>query len=47
MEYAEEIINKYGNEYYICGNIECPMFKAFKYLRGMGKALVDLIANKD
>jgi len=47
MEYAEEIINKYGNEYYICGNIECSIFEALKYLRGMTKALVDLVANKD
>jgi len=37
MEYAEEIINKYENEYYICSNIECPIFEAFKYLRSMWK----------
>lgn len=47
--YGPDLIRskKYRNEYYICCNIECPIFEDFKYLRGMGKALVDLIANKD
>jgi len=47
MGYAEEIINRYGNEYYICGIIGCSTYEAFKYLRGAAQSLIDLVANKD
>ena len=47
MNYAEEIIKNYGNDYYICGVIDCSIFEAFKYLRGLTQSLIDLIQNKD
>jgi uroporphyrinogen decarboxylase len=47
MGYAEEIIKYYGKDYYICGIIDCSIFEALKYLRGITKSLIDLIANKD
>ena len=47
MHYAEEIIQKYGNNFYICGDISCSIFEAFKYLRGFAQSLIDLIKNED
>jgi len=47
MGYAEDIIAQYGEEKYICGVIDCSIFEALKYLRGMAQSLIDIIANKD
>ena len=47
MGYAEEIIAAYGKEKYICGIIDCSIFEAQKYLRGITQSLIDLAADKD
>ena len=47
MGYADEIIKRYGNDKYICGIIDCSIFEAQKYLRGITQSLIDLVANKD
>jgi len=47
MGYAEAIIARYGREKYICGIIDCSIFEALKYLRGMEQSLIDLMENKD
>jgi uroporphyrinogen decarboxylase len=47
MGYADEIIAKYGKEKYICGIIDCSIFEALKYLRGITQSLIDIIQNKD
>ena len=44
---AEEIIDKYGKDYYICGDLQCSLFEGYKYLRGLSKALEDLLINPD
>lgn len=47
MGYAEAVIERYGKTKYICGIIDCSIFEALKYLRGIEQSLVDLIAEKD
>lgn len=47
MGYADEIIAKYGKEKYICGIIDCSIFEALKYLRGITQSLIDILQNKD
>ncbi len=47
MEYAEEIISKYGNEYYMCGVVSNSTFEALRYLRGTTQGLIDVVANKE
>lgn len=47
MAYAEEVIKYYGKEKYICGIIDCSVFEALRYLRGITQCLIDLVANKD
>ncbi len=47
MGYADEIIKSYGKEKYICGIIDCSIFEAQKYLRGITQSLIDLVADKD
>ena len=47
MRYAEEVIKNYGKDYYICGIIDCSIFEALKYLRGITQSLIDIVANKD
>jgi uroporphyrinogen decarboxylase len=47
MDYADEVIAKYGKEKYICGIIDCSIFEALKYLRGITQSLIDIIQNKD
>jgi uroporphyrinogen decarboxylase len=47
MGYAEEVIKNYGKDYYICGIIDCSIFEALKYLRGITQSLIDIVANKD
>jgi uroporphyrinogen decarboxylase len=47
MSYAEEIIRIYGKDHYICGIIDCSIFEALKYLRGITQSLIDIVANKD
>ena len=47
MGYAEEVIKNYGKSHYICGIIDCSIFEALKYLRGISQSLIDVVANKD
>ena len=47
MGYAETIIERFGDEKYICGIIDCSIFEALKYLRGITQSLIDLAINKD
>jgi len=47
MAYAEGLIAAYGREKYICGIIDCSIFEALKYLRGITQSLIDVVANKD
>lgn len=47
MSYAEGIISAYGADKYICGIIDCSIFEAQKYLRGITQSLIDLAADKD
>jgi uroporphyrinogen decarboxylase len=47
MGYADAVIARYGKEKYINGIIDCSIFEALKYLRGITQSLVDLIQNKD
>ncbi|MBM3705896.1 MAG: hypothetical protein FJW66_05155, partial [Actinobacteria bacterium] len=47
MGYAGEIIKNYGKTHYICGIIDCSIFEALKYLRGISQSLIDIVANKD
>lgn len=47
MGYAEEVIKIYGKDYYICGIIDCSIFEALKYLRGIQQSMIDVVANKD
>lgn len=47
MGYAEEVIKRYGGDHYICGIIDCSIFEALKYLRGITRSLVDIVANKE
>jgi len=47
MGYAEAVIERYGKTKYICGIIDCSIFEALKYLRGIEQSLIDLIAEKD
>jgi uroporphyrinogen decarboxylase len=47
MGYAEGVIAAYGREKYICGVINCAVFEALKYLRGITLSLIDLVQNKD
>lgn len=47
MGYAEEVIACFGKEKYICGVIDCSIFEALKYLRGITQSLIDVVANKD
>jgi uroporphyrinogen decarboxylase len=47
MGYAEAVIAAWGREKYICGIIDCSIFEALKYLRGITQSLVDVVANKD
>jgi uroporphyrinogen decarboxylase len=47
MGYAETVIAAYGKEKYICGIIDCSIFEALKYLRGITQSLIDIVANKE
>jgi uroporphyrinogen decarboxylase len=47
MGYAERIIERFGHEKYICGIIDCSIFEALKYLRGITQSLIDIVAEKD
>jgi uroporphyrinogen decarboxylase len=47
MRYAEEVIERYGDEKYLCGIIDCSIFEALKYLRGIEQSLIDLVLEKD
>lgn len=47
MGYADAIIARFGKEKYICGIIDCSIFEAQKYLRGITQSLIDLVVDKD
>jgi uroporphyrinogen decarboxylase len=47
MGYAERIIERFGREKYICGIIDCSIFEALKYLRGITQSLIDIVAEKE
>ena len=47
MGYAEDVIARFGKEKYICGIIDCSVFEALKYLRGITQSLIDLVQNKE
>ena len=47
MSYAEGVIERFGREKYICGIIDCSIFEALKYLRGIEQSLIDLLQEKD
>jgi uroporphyrinogen decarboxylase len=47
MGYAETVIARFGGEKYICGIIDCSIFEALKYLRGITQSLIDVVANKE
>ncbi len=46
ISFVDGVMSKYGKDYYICGDISCTIFEAFRYLRG-AKAFEDLIVNKE
>lgn len=47
MGYAEGVIERFGKTKYICGIIDCSIFEALKYLRGIEQSLIDLVTEKD
>lgn len=47
MWYIDELIKRYGDEYYIVLDVSCSIFEALKYLRGITQSLIDIIVNKD
>lgn len=49
MRYAEakQLIDRYGNEYGIIGEVTCTLFELSWYLRGYQKVMTDLVKNKD
>jgi len=46
ISFVDGVMSEYGKDYYICGDISCTIFEAFRYLRGP-KAFEDLIINKE
>jgi uroporphyrinogen decarboxylase len=46
-ELAKRTVEKYGNQYSICGDAECSIFEASWYLVGFEKFLVDMAMDKD
>ena len=47
LTHTDEIIKKYGKEYYICTTLCCSIFSSVKMLRGFTQSLIDLYQNKD
>ncbi len=46
MGYAETVIARFGKEKYICGIIDCSVFEALKYLRGITQSLAKEVGPK-
>ena len=44
---ANEVAERYGTQYAICGDVECTVFEASWYLTGFEKFLVDLSLEKE
>jgi len=47
FELASEVIERYGEHYAICGDLECTVLEASWYLTGFEKFLVDLSLEKE
>ena len=47
FDLAREVVERYGERYAICGDMECTVFEASWYLTGFEKFLVDLSLEKD
>jgi len=47
FDLAREVVERYGERYAICGDMECTVFEASWYLTGLEKFLVDLSLEKD
>jgi len=43
---AQELIDRYGQEYAIIGEVACTLFELSWYLRGLKQVLIDLVRNK-
>lgn len=46
-EKVEQLIQKYGNEYWIVGSVACTIFETSWYLRGQERLLRDMIRDKE
>lgn len=46
-KHSKELIEKYGNDYWIVGSIPCSIFEASWYLRGMERFLEDMYLDKE
>ncbi len=44
---AEEVTERFGEQYAVCGDLECTIFEASWYLTGFEKFLMDLTLEKD
>ncbi|MEW5814819.1 MAG: uroporphyrinogen decarboxylase family protein [Spirochaetota bacterium] len=44
---AEQMVERYGERYAICGDLECTVFEGSWHLTGFEKLIVDLTLNKD
>jgi uroporphyrinogen decarboxylase len=44
---AIDLISKYGKKYVIVGCVDCSIFEAAWYLRGLNQVLIDFYENKD
>lgn len=43
----EEVLERYGKEYFILGVTVCTIFEGAWYLRGLGKLLVDMVTDEE
>ncbi len=44
---ARRLVEKYGDEYFICGAINCSIFEAAWYLHGLEDTVMDMIARPE
>ena len=44
---ARELVQKYGDEYFICEALNCSIFEAAWYIHGMEDTLMDMMTNED
>jgi uroporphyrinogen decarboxylase len=47
LSLVDDVLDRYGKDYFICGHIGCSTFEALKYLRGITQSLLDLAMNRD